>query len=145
MRHQKNFRKFSRTPAHRRAMFRNLATSLFLHEKLETTVQKAKDLRPIAEKLITIAGEDSLHHRRRAYGYLQSKAVVHKLFAEIGPRFKARPGGYTRIIRTRRRNGDAAEMAIIELVEAEYKAKEKKTRRPEQETAAAEQGGAAEA
>jgi len=98
-------------------MFRNLATSLFRHEGVETTVQKAKELRPIVEKLITIAREDSLVDRRRAYDYLKDKAVVHKLFAEIGPRFKTRNGGYTRIVRSRHRMGDAAEMAWISLVE----------------------------
>ena len=132
MRHKKAFRKFSRTPAHRRAMFRNLATALLEHGKIETTVQKAKDLRRVVEKLITLGGEDTLHRRRQAYGYVQSKAVVHKLFAEIGPQFKARPGGYTRIVRTRRRAGDAAEMAVIELVQEEYKPKERRVRRTEQ-------------
>lgn len=116
MRHQKSLRKFGRTPAHRRAMFRNLATSLLEHERCETTVEKAKDLRRVVEKLITLAGEDTLHRRRRAYSYLQRKDVVHKLFAEIGPRYRERPGGYTRVVRTRYRAGDSAEMAIIELV-----------------------------
>lgn len=123
MKHSVNFRKFSRTPSHRRSMFRNLATSLLEHGRLETTVPKAKDLRRVAEKLITLAGEDTLHRRRRAYQVLKSKAVVHKLFAEIGPQFKLRPGGYTRVLRTRRRPGDAAEMAIIELVREEYSPK----------------------
>jgi len=117
MRHKKAFRKFSRTPAHRRAMFRNMATSLLWQEHFETTVQKAKDLRAVVEKLITVAKENSLHRRRKAYDYLQDKAVVHKLFAEIGPRYKERPGGYTRVLRTRVRPGDGAELAIIELVE----------------------------
>lgn len=126
MRHQKAFRKFGRTPAHRRALFRNLATSLFKHEKLETTVHKAKDLRSVAEKLITLAGKDNLANRRRAYSYLLDKGVVHKLFTEIGPRYEKRPGGYTRVIRTRRRPGDAAELAVIELVE-EKLAKKRKT------------------
>lgn len=120
MRHGKAHRKFNRTPSHRRAMFRNMATSLFEHERLETTIQKAKDLRPVAEKLITLAGEDNLHRRRQAYSYLQNKATVHKLFAEIGPRFKERPGGYTRVVRSRFRAGDAAELAIIELVSDEF-------------------------
>ena len=110
-------------------MFRNLATSLFEHGKIETTVAKAKDLRRVVEKLITVAGEDTLHRRRQAYGYITSKPVVHKLFAEIGPQFKTRPGGYTRVVRTRRRAGDAAEMAVIELVQEEYKPAKKKGRR----------------
>lgn len=126
MRHQKAFRKFSRTPAHRKAMFRNMATALIQHEQIETTLYKAKDLRGVVERLITLGKEDTLHHRRQAYGYLQDKAVVHKLFADIGPRFKERPGGYTRVIRTRVRTGDAAELAVISFVEDEMKAKGKK-------------------
>jgi large subunit ribosomal protein L17 len=133
MRHGKVLRKFGRTPSHRRAMFRNLATSLLLNEKCETTVHKAKDLRRVVEKLITLAGTDSLHRRRKALGYIQKKAVVHKLFTELGPRYKARPGGYTRVLRTRRREGDAAEMAVIELIQEEAKsaaaAEEQKTSR----------------
>ena len=142
MRHLNAFRKFSRTAAHRRAMFRNMATSLFLHGKIETTVQKAKDLRRISEKLITLAREDTVHRRRQAYSYLQSKAVVHTLFAEIGPRYKGRPGGYTRIVRTGTRSGDAASMAIIALVEEAYKPKEKKSRSAQQ---AVEEAGAPQA
>jgi large subunit ribosomal protein L17 len=116
VRHGHGLRKFSRTGSHRRAMFRNLATSLIEHEQCETTVEKAKDLRPIVEKLITLGREDTLHARRQAYSYLRDKSIVHKLFAEIGPRYLARPGGYTRIVRSRVRPGDAAELAVIELV-----------------------------
>ena len=135
MRHKKAHRKFGRTSSHRRAMFRNMVTSFLNYERIETTVAKAKDLRPIAEKLITVAGVDNLHNRRKAYSYLQSKKVVHKLFAEIGPKFKERPGGYCRIIRTRTRAGDAAEMAVIELVE-DYKPKAKKKKaKPAKEAA----------
>jgi large subunit ribosomal protein L17 len=126
MRHAKTYRKFSRTPSHRRAMFRNMATSLFLHERLETTVEKAKDLRSVAEKLITLAGTDTLHARRLAYGYVQDKSAVRKLFDVIGPRFKDRTGGYTRVVRTRVRPGDAAELAVIELVSEEFSPKAKK-------------------
>ena len=103
MRHAKSGRKFSRTPAHRKAMFRNMVTELFRHEKFETTVHKAKDLRGVAEKYITIAGNDTLAARRQCYGFIQDKKIVHKLFAEIGPRYKERSGGYTRVVRTRRR------------------------------------------
>lgn len=117
MRHGKSGRKLSRTPAHRRALFRNMATSFLLNERIETTVEKAKELRPIVEKLITLGRDETLHHRRQAYSYIFRKDVVHKLFAELGPRFQTRPGGYTRIVRTRRRPGDAAELAILELVE----------------------------
>ena len=117
MRHGNSGRKLGRSPAHRRALFRNMATSFLLAERIETTVEKAKELRPIVERLITLGGEENLHRRRQAYSYLFRKDVVHKLFAELGPRFRARPGGYTRIVRTGRRAGDAAEMAVLEVVE----------------------------
>jgi len=138
MRHQKAFRKFSRSSSHRRALLRNMATSLLQHGKIETTVAKAKDLRRVSEKLITLAGEDTLHRRRQALSYLLSKEVVHNLFSEIGPRFKQRPGGYTRITRTRVRSGDAAEMAVIELVQEDYSPKSatKKTRKKKADGAA---------
>lgn len=117
MRHSCGLRKFSRSSAHRRAMFRNMATSFLKHGQIKTTVQKAKDLRRIVEKLITLAGEDTVANRRQAYGYLRDKAVVHLLFAERGPCYRDRNGGYTRIVRTGRRAGDAAEMCQIQLVE----------------------------
>ncbi|MCL4136036.1 UNVERIFIED_CONTAM: hypothetical protein GTU68_059283 [Idotea baltica] len=126
MRHKKAFRKFSRTPAHRRSMFRNLATSLLEHGSIITTVHKAKDLRRVVEPFITLGGEDTLHNRRKAYSFLKSKEVVQKLFNEIGPKFKERPGGYTRVVRTMTRPGDAAEMAVIQLVEEELALKPKK-------------------
>jgi large subunit ribosomal protein L17 len=94
-----------------------MATSFFKYERFETTVPKAKELRPVVEKLVTLAKSDTLAARRQAYSYLLDKAVVHKLFADIGPRSATRNGGYTRIVRTRVRPGDAAEMAIIELVD----------------------------
>ena len=94
-----------------------MATSFFKHERFETTVPKAKELRPVVEKLVTLGKNDTLAARRQAYGYLLDKAVVHKLFADIGPRNATRNGGYTRIVRTRVRLGDAAEMAVIELVD----------------------------
>lgn len=103
-------------------MLRNLATSLLRQGRCETTVEKAKDLRPVVERLITRAGTDSVHARRLVFSYLRDKEAVHKLFTDIGPRFKARPGGYTRIIRSRVRHGDAAEMAWIELLKEEAKA-----------------------
>lgn len=96
---------------------RNLATSFFKHERFETTVPKAKELRPVVERLVTLAKNDTLAGRRQAYSYLLDKAVVHKLFTEIGPRNATRNGGYTRIVRTRVRPGDAAELAVIELVD----------------------------
>ncbi len=107
---------------------RNLATSFFKYERFETTVPKAKELRPVVERLVTLGKNDTLAARRQAYSYLMDKAVVHKLFTDIGPRNAARNGGYTRIVRTRVRPGDAAELAIIELVDkAEAKSSSKET------------------
>lgn len=116
MRHGVAQKKLGRTTTHRRALMRNMATSLFRHEKFETTVEKAKSLRPVAEKLITMARKDSLAARRKAYSYLTDKKIVHKLFADIAPRFASRKGGYTRIYKLGQRAGDAAHMALIELV-----------------------------
>ena len=117
MRHGKGLRNLSRTHSHRRALLRNMATSFIKHERFETTVPKAKELRPVVERLITLGKNDNLAARRQAYSYLMDKAVVHKLFADVGPRCASRNGGYTRIVRTRVRPGDAAELAIIELVD----------------------------
>ena len=116
MRHGKSGRKLGRTSSHRKAMFRNMVTSLFEHERIVTTEKKAKELRPIAEKMITLAKRGDLHARRQALSYMQSKGVVAKLFDEIQSQFADRQGGYTRIIKTGNRQGDAAPMAIIELV-----------------------------
>ena len=104
-------------PAHQRLMLANLATSLFEHDRITTTEAKAKRLRPLAERLITFAKRGDLHARRQVMTVIRDKDVVHKLFAEIGPKFAARPGGYTRILKTGPRKGDNAPMAIIELVE----------------------------
>jgi large subunit ribosomal protein L17 len=135
MRHGKALRKFSRSVSHRRALLRNLATSFFKHEKFETTVEKAKDLRPLVERLITLGKSDTLAARRQAYSYLMDKAVVHKLFTDIGPRCASRNGGYTRIVRTRVRPGDAAELAIIELVDKAAKAAASKDEAPAKKAA----------
>lgn len=116
MRHAKSGRKLGRTSSHREAMFRNMVTSLFEHERIVTTEHKAKELRPIAEKMITLAKRGDLHARRQALSYMRSKNVVAKLFDQIKDQFADRNGGYTRIIRTGVRTGDAAPMAIIELV-----------------------------
>ncbi len=116
MRHKKSGRKLGRTSAHRQAMFRNMVTSLFEHERIVTTKEKAKELRPIAEKMITLAKKGDLHSRRQALNYIRSKEIVAKLFDEIKDQFEDRNGGYTRIIQTGIRQGDAASMAIIELV-----------------------------
>jgi large subunit ribosomal protein L17 len=116
MRHKKFGRALGRSSAHRSAMFRNMVTSLFEHERIVTTTEKAKELRPIAEKMITLAKRGDLHARRQALSFIRSKKIVAKLFDEIGGQFKDRNGGYTRIVQTGVRKGDAATMAIIELV-----------------------------
>ena len=121
MRHNNSGRKLGRTSSHREAMFRNMVTSLFEHERIITTKEKAKELRPIAEKMITLAKRGDLHARRQALGYIRSKTIVDKLFGAIQAQFADRAGGYTRIIQTGIRQGDAAHMAIIELVGYEEK------------------------
>ena len=104
-------------PSHHRLMMRNLAESLFVHERIQTTEAKAKALRPYAERLITKAKKGTVHHRRQVLSDIENRAVVHKLFADIGPRFADRNGGYTRILKLGQRSGDGAPMALIELVE----------------------------
>ena len=118
MRHNNKFRKLGRGTAHRMAMLSNLAADLIEHERIETTVARAKELRMVVEPLITKAGEDTLHNRRQAFAKISKKSTVHKLFAEIGPRYKERPGGYTRIIKSGVRAGVKADKAIIELVDS---------------------------
>jgi large subunit ribosomal protein L17 len=117
MRHRKAGRHLNKTSAHRDAMFRNMAGSLIRHELIKTTLPKAKELRRVAEPLITLAKSDSVHHRRLAFARLRDKAAVGKLFTELGPRYQARPGGYLRILRCGFRPGDAAPMAYVELVD----------------------------
>jgi large subunit ribosomal protein L17 len=117
MRHRKKGRKLSRTASHKRATMRNLATSLFRHGRIETTTAKAKELRPFAERLITLAKRGDLHARRLAATKIQDRQVLGSLFDAIGPRFSERPGGYTRILKLGNRKGDAAEMSLIELVD----------------------------
>jgi len=123
MRHRVAHRKLGRVTPHRKALLRNLATALFERERIRTTLPKAKELRPFAEKLITLAKreDDRLHARRQAAAQLQDPVVVQKLFDTIGARFATRPGGYTRILRLGPRQGDGAEMAYLELVGYEYK------------------------
>jgi large subunit ribosomal protein L17 len=123
MRHNVAHRKLGRTTPHRIAMLRNMATALFERERIRTTLPKAKELRPFAEKLITLAKRenDRLHARRQAARHIQDPAIVQKLFDTIGARFASRPGGYTRILRLGTRHGDNAEMAYLELVGYEYK------------------------
>lgn len=110
-------RKLGRTSSHRKAMFRNQLASLIDNERIITTLPKAKELRPLAEKLITLAKNDSVHTRRQAFQVIPDNALIAKLFDTLGPRFSTRPGGYTRIMKLGARRGDAAEMAILELVE----------------------------
>lgn len=117
MRHRKSGRKFSRTSAHRTAMFRNMTASLVEHEMIKTTLPKAKELRRVAEPMITLAKEDSVANRRLAFDRLRSKAAVGKLFSDLGPRFKDRPGGYIRILKCGFRHGDNAPMAYVQLVD----------------------------
>jgi large subunit ribosomal protein L17 len=116
MRHRKSGRQLNRNSAHRQAMFRNMAVSLIEHEVIKTTLPKAKELRRVAEPLITLAKEDSVANRRLAFSRTRDKAAVGKLFSELGPRYQERPGGYTRILKCGYRAGDAAPMAYIELV-----------------------------
>ena len=117
MRHRNSGVKLGRTSSHRKAMFQNMTNSLFEHELIKTTLPKAKELRRVAEPLITLAKEDSVANRRLAFNRLRSKAVVGKLFTTVGPRYKARPGGHLRIIKCGYRDGDAAPMAYVELVD----------------------------
>ncbi|AJQ97566.1 50S ribosomal protein L17 [Gynuella sunshinyii] len=117
MRHRKSGRNFSRTSAHRKAMFKNMAASLFEHEVIKTTLPKAKELRRHAEPLITKAKVDSVANRRYAFDRLRSKEAVGKLFTDLGPRYKDRPGGYIRILKCGFRAGDNAPMAFVELVD----------------------------
>ena len=117
MRHRKKGRGLSRTVSHKKATMRNMVTSLFRHERIETTTAKAKELRPFAERLITLGKRGDLHARRLAGRSIADRQVLGKLFDDIGPRFTERPGGYTRILKLGNRRGDAAEMALIELVD----------------------------
>ena len=116
MRHKKKGRQLGRQTKHRWALFRSLVTSLLEHERIETTEAKAKEIRGFTDRMITLGKDGSLPARRRALSFLRSKAVVSKLFSDVAARFRDRQGGYTRIIRTRRRVGDAAEMVAMELV-----------------------------
>lgn len=117
MRHKKAGRRLGRNSSHRKAMFRNMAASLLRHETIKTTLPKAKELRRVVEPLITLAKDDGVSKRRLAFDRLRDKEVVGKLFNDLGPRFKARPGGYLRILKLGPRPGDAAPMAIVQLVD----------------------------
>jgi large subunit ribosomal protein L17 len=117
MRHQRAGRKLGRDSAHRRALYANLASALIEHGRIKTTEAKAKEVRPIVEQMITLGKRGDLHAHRQAVAYLRSKAVAHKLFADVAPRFAERPGGYTRVVKIGPRAGDAAPMAYLELVD----------------------------
>jgi large subunit ribosomal protein L17 len=117
MRHKKSGRKFGRTSSHRHALFRNLAISLIEHELIRTTLPKAKELRKVIEPLITLAKNDSVAHRRTAFNRLRNDFAVGKLFTDLGPRFNARPGGYTRVLKAGFRKSDAAPIGLIEFVD----------------------------
>ena len=142
MRHNNAFQKLSRTPAHRRALFRNLATALVLNDSIKTTLVKAKELKRIADKLVTWGKSDTQHARRQAMRYLmpvnrretgnaEKLSAMHRLFTEIAPRYKERQGGYTRVVRLVKRTSDSTQMAVIQFVEGavEKKAKAKRQRR----------------
>src|SRR5690349_7017229 len=131
VRHQRTGKKLGRDASHRKALYANLAGALIEHGRIRTTVTKAKAVKPIAEQMITLGRRGDLHARRQATSFLRSRDVVHKLFAEVAPLFKDRPGGYTRIVKIGPRPGDSAEMAYLELVDEEYVAKEREARTPE--------------
>ncbi len=126
MRHLVKGKKLQRDSAQRRALLRSQVTSFLEKERIQTTLAKAKAVRPLAEKMITLAKRNTLHTRRQALSYIYKKDIVKKLFKDIGPRFMERPGGYTRIIKVGPRAGDGAEMAVLELVDIEFKKKTKK-------------------
>ena len=124
MRHQRSGRKLGRDSAHRKALYANLASALIEHGRIKTTEAKAKEVRSVAERMITLGKRGDVHAHRQAVAFLRSKPVAHKLFAEVAPRFADRPGGYTRIVRIGPRPGDAAPMVYLELVDYEPKARQ---------------------
>jgi large subunit ribosomal protein L17 len=142
LRHQRSGKKLGRDPAHRKALYSNLAGALIEHGRIQTTQAKAKAVKPLAEKLITLGKRGDLHARRQALAALRSNDVVHRLFADIAPRFSDRPGGYTRIVKLGPRQGDAAEMVYLELVDYEPASSPlaPPRARREEEAAAAEAG-----
>ena len=123
MRHRMRGRKLNRTSQHRKAMFSNMAAALIKHEQIKTTLPKAKELRPIVDKLITLGKKGRLHDRRRAFAFLRDDDMTAKLFETLGPRYQERNGGYTRVLKAGHRYGDSAPMAVIELVDRDEDAK----------------------
>lgn len=132
MRHQVKGRRLRRPTAHRMALLRNLVTSFLEKERVRTTLAKAKEARPLAEKMITLAKRGTLHARRQALAFVRKESAVTKLFDELGPRFAERPGGYSRIVKLGLRSGDGARLAMLELVGSEFKKKEKKKKKEKQ-------------
>ena len=130
MKHRNGFNPLSRTTAHRRAMSRNMVTSLFRYERITTTKSKALEVRKSAEKLITRAKEDTVHNRREAAKFIQDEKILNKLFTEIGPRMKKRNGGYTRVLKLGYRQGDAADVVILELVDYKLDAEKSEEKKP---------------
>ena len=126
MRHNRQTHRFGRNPKERKAMLENLVASLLHHQQITTTLQKAKAAQRLADRVITLGKDDTLHARRQAFSYLQDRTLTTKLFKEVAPRFKDRKGGYTRILHLSRRKGDGAELALLELTEKEIKIKEPK-------------------
>ena len=126
MRHNRNTKRFGRSPGERIAMLENLVGSLLTFQQIKTTLQKAKAAQRLADRVITLGKDDSLHSRRQAFAYLQDHTLTSRLFKEVAPRFKDRKGGYTRILQLQRRKGDGAQMALLELTEKEIKVKEPK-------------------
>jgi large subunit ribosomal protein L17 len=142
MRHAKTYRKFNRRSDHRRAMLANLAASLIKHEQIVTTLPKAKDLRPIVEKLVTLGKRGDLHARRQAIAQMRDIPMVKKLFEVIGPRYKERNGGYTRVLKAGFRYGDSAPVAVIEFVDRDVEAKGKDSGPVQERSQAAEPAAA---
>jgi large subunit ribosomal protein L17 len=136
MRHRRQGRKLGRDASHRKALYANLTAALIEHGRIKTTVPKAKEVRPLAEQMITLARRGDVHSRRQALAFLRSQDVVHKLFSEVGPRFADRAGGYSRIVRLGPRGGDAAEMAYLELVDHVPAAPVRRAARTEEPAAA---------
>lgn len=139
MRHLNKGRKLNRTAEHRKAMFANMANALIKHEQIVTTLPKAKELKRVADKLITLGKKGGLHRRRQAYSQLRDDDMVKKLFDELGPRYEARPGGYTRVLKAGFRYGDSAPMAVIELVDRDESAKGQDSGPTQEVEAAAEE------
>jgi large subunit ribosomal protein L17 len=133
LRHHKSGRKLGRDASHRKALYANLTSALIEHGRIKTTVAKAKEVRPVAEQMITLGRRGGVHARRQALKFLRSQDVVHKLFSEVGPRFADRDGGYSRIVRIGPRLGDAAEMAYLELVDFTPEAPAPRRRRQPEE------------